>query len=102
MDWPTCYKIAFGAAKGFSYLHHCCSPPIIHRDVKPDNILLDSDFGLARVAEILGQENVMSGVRWLIWIYCPRADFKAQQLTSHTFIVYFLALPDAASMGGMM
>ena len=69
LDWPTRYKIAFGAAKGMSYLHHGCSPPIIHRDVKSYNILLDSeleahiaDFGLARIVEKLGQMNVMSGV----------------------------------------
>jgi hypothetical protein len=69
LDWPTRYKIAFGAAKGLSYLHHGCSPPIVHRDVKSYNILLDSelkahiaDFGLARIVEKLGQENVMSVV----------------------------------------
>ena len=69
LDWPTRYKIAFGAAKGMSYLHHGCSPPIIHRDVKSYNILLDSeleahitDFGLARIVEKLGQINVMLGL----------------------------------------
>jgi hypothetical protein len=69
LDWPTRYKIASGAAQGLSYLHHGCSPPIVHRDVKSDNILLDSvwkahiaDFGLARTMEKLGQEVVMSVV----------------------------------------
>nr|AEP14546.1 clavata 1-like protein [Pinus pinaster]AEP14547.1 clavata 1-like protein [Pinus pinaster] len=69
LDWPTRYKIAFGAAKGMSYLHHGCSPPILHRDVKSYNILLDSeleahiaDFGLARIVEKLGQKNIVSGV----------------------------------------
>lgn len=67
LDWPTRYKIAFAAAKGMSYLHHGCSPPIIHRDVKSYNILLDSeleahiaDFGLARNVEKLGENNAMS------------------------------------------
>ncbi|KAB1201091.1 Receptor-like protein kinase HSL1 [Morella rubra] len=50
LDWPTRYKIAFDAAEGLSYLHHDCVPPIVHRDVKSNNILLDGNFG-ARVAD---------------------------------------------------
>ncbi|GJZ41675.1 leucine-rich repeat receptor-like serine/threonine-protein kinase BAM1 [Tanacetum coccineum] len=52
-DWW--YKIALEAAKGLCYLHHHWSPLILHRDVKSNNILLDSnfeahvaDFGLAK------------------------------------------------------
>ncbi|KAG6423647.1 hypothetical protein SASPL_114049 [Salvia splendens] len=43
------FKIAVDAAEGLSYLHHDCAPPIVHRDVKSNNILLDSEYG-ARVA----------------------------------------------------
>ncbi|XP_022955009.1 receptor-like protein kinase HSL1 [Cucurbita moschata] len=50
LDWPTRFKIALDAAEGLSYLHHDCVPPIVHRDVKSNNILLDSDFG-ARLAD---------------------------------------------------
>ncbi|KAL5772345.1 hypothetical protein ACOSQ2_012269 [Xanthoceras sorbifolium] len=50
LDWPTRYKIIADAAEGLSYLHHDCVPPIVHRDVKSNNILLDGDFG-ARVAD---------------------------------------------------
>ncbi|XWS12596.1 hypothetical protein CRYUN_Cryun37aG0103700 [Craigia yunnanensis] len=50
LDWPTRYKIIVDAAEGLSYLHHDCVPPIVHRDVKSNNILLDGDFG-ARVAD---------------------------------------------------
>ncbi|XP_062193321.1 receptor-like protein kinase HSL1 [Phragmites australis] len=50
LDWPMRYKIAFNAAEGLSYLHHDCAPPIVHRDVKSNNILLDAEYG-AKVAD---------------------------------------------------
>ncbi|XP_022724670.1 LOW QUALITY PROTEIN: receptor-like protein kinase HSL1 [Durio zibethinus] len=50
LDWQTRYKIIVDAAEGLSYLHHDCVPPIVHRDIKSNNILLDGDFG-ARVAD---------------------------------------------------
>ncbi|KAJ8764622.1 hypothetical protein K2173_006704 [Erythroxylum novogranatense] len=58
LDWPIRYTIALDAAEGLSYLHHDCNPPIVHRDVKSNNILLDaefcakvSDFGVAKVVQ---------------------------------------------------
>lgn len=67
--WDTRYKIAVEAAKGLSYLHHDCSPLILHRDVKSNNILLDSnfeahvaDFGLAKFLQDSGTSECMSAV----------------------------------------
>ncbi|KAJ3681600.1 hypothetical protein LUZ60_014173 [Juncus effusus] len=58
LDWDARINIILGAAKGLAYLHHDCSPRIIHRDIKSSNILLDanyearvSDFGLAKLLE---------------------------------------------------
>ncbi|PWZ53341.1 MDIS1-interacting receptor like kinase 1 [Zea mays] len=56
LDWVSRYNVAAGVAAGLAYLHHDCRPPVIHRDVKSSNVLLDTnmdakiaDFGLARV-----------------------------------------------------
>jgi serine/threonine protein kinase len=56
VDWVSRYNIAVGVAQGLNYLHHDCHPPVIHRDIKSNNILLDAnleariaDFGLARM-----------------------------------------------------
>ncbi|KAA8528410.1 hypothetical protein F0562_035765 [Nyssa sinensis] len=58
LDWEARYEIAVGAAKGLEYLHHGCERPVIHRDVKSSNILLDeflkpriADFGLAKIVQ---------------------------------------------------
>ncbi|CAM8945615.1 unnamed protein product [Rhodiola kirilowii] len=69
LKWETRYRIAVEAAKGLCYLHHDCSPLILHRDVKSNNILLDSDyeahvadFGLAKFMQDTGVSQCMSSV----------------------------------------
>ncbi|KAJ8451761.1 hypothetical protein Cgig2_007244 [Carnegiea gigantea] len=69
LHWDTRYKIAVEAAKGLCYLHHDCSPLIVHRDVKSNNILLDSsfeahvaDFGLAKFLQDSGASECMSAI----------------------------------------
>jgi serine/threonine protein kinase len=54
-DWRTRVKICVGVADGLTYLHEEIQPPIVHRDIKASNILLDrnlspkiADFGLAK------------------------------------------------------
>lgn len=69
LDWETRYKIAVGSAQGLAYLHHDCVPTILHRDVKCNNILLDSrfeaylaDFGLAKLMNSPNYNHAMSRV----------------------------------------
>lgn len=69
LDWETRYKIAVGSAQGLAYLHHDCVPTILHRDVKCNNILLDSkheaylaDFGLAKLMNSPNYHHAMSRV----------------------------------------
>ena len=56
LDWQKRVTMARDVAQAIYYLHHECNPPIIHRDITSNNILLDaafkayvSDFGIARM-----------------------------------------------------
>ncbi|WCJ19346.1 CRINKLY4 related 2 [Euphorbia peplus] len=50
LDWSMRLKISLQAARGLEYLHNEVYPPIVHRDVKTSNILLDSEWN-GRIAD---------------------------------------------------
>ncbi|KAK9080148.1 hypothetical protein SSX86_001823 [Deinandra increscens subsp. villosa] len=50
LDWRKRFEIAIGVAKGLAYLHEECLEWVLHCDVKPHNILLDTDYN-AKVAD---------------------------------------------------
>ncbi|KAL1205941.1 Serine/threonine-protein kinase PBL34 [Cardamine amara subsp. amara] len=69
LPWSIRMKIALGAAKGLSFLHEEALKPVIYRDFKTSNILLDadynaklSDFGLAKDAPDEGKTHVSTRV----------------------------------------
>ncbi|RRT65140.1 hypothetical protein B296_00016769 [Ensete ventricosum] len=69
LDWNTRIKIVVGAAKGLTYLHDVVNPPVIYRDLKSSNILLDdefnpklSDFGLAKLGPVGDNTHVSTRV----------------------------------------
>ncbi|KAK8509225.1 hypothetical protein V6N11_007632 [Hibiscus sabdariffa] len=43
-DWIKRVNVVKGLANALFYMHHDCSPPIVHRDISSKNILLDSDY----------------------------------------------------------
>ncbi|XP_040933383.1 probable leucine-rich repeat receptor-like protein kinase At1g35710 [Gossypium hirsutum] len=58
LDWTKRVNIVKGVAHALSYMHHDCNPPIVHRDISSNNILLNSeleaviaDFGTARLLD---------------------------------------------------
>ncbi|XP_057513877.1 G-type lectin S-receptor-like serine/threonine-protein kinase LECRK3 [Actinidia eriantha] len=68
-NWYQRTQVALGIARGLVYLHEECSTPIIHCDIKPQNILIDeyftariSDFGLAK-SLMFNQTQTHTGIR---------------------------------------
>ncbi|KAL6844950.1 hypothetical protein ACP4OV_025609 [Aristida adscensionis] len=44
LTWDTRVRIAIGTAQALEYLHDVCSPPVIHKNIKASNVLLDADL----------------------------------------------------------
>lgn len=95
-------KIAAGAARGLEYLHDKANPPVIYRDFKSSNILLDegyhpklSDFGLAKLGPVGDKSHVSTRVMGT-YGYCAPEYAMTGQLTVksdvYSFGVVFLEL----------
>eukprot|EP01018_Ginkgo_biloba_P017724 Gb_39652 [translate_table: standard] len=102
LDWNTRMKIAAGAARGLEYLHDKANPPVIYRDFKSSNILLDegfhpklSDFGLAKLGPVGDKTHVSTRVMGT-YGYCAPEYAMTGQLTLksdvYSFGVVFLEL----------
>ncbi|KAG5610992.1 hypothetical protein H5410_022273 [Solanum commersonii] len=80
-------KIVIGAAKCLEYLHDKVNPPVIYRDLKCSNILLDedynpklSDFGLAKLGPVDDKTHVSTRVMGT-YGYCAPEYAMMGQLT---------------------
>ncbi|CAH2049766.1 unnamed protein product [Thlaspi arvense] len=108
LDWDARYKIVLGAARGLAYLHHDCFPPIVHCDIKANNILVGpqfevflADFGLAKLdsaSECSRVSNTVAGS----YGYIAPENVSSQQFfrairefsASEMAIIMFLRLTD--------
>ncbi|CAL5417190.1 unnamed protein product [Camellia sinensis] len=93
--WAARIKIALDAARGIEYLHMYAVPPIIHRDIKSSNILLDdtwtakvSDFGLSLMGPPDDESHLSLHAAGTVGYIDPEY-YKLQQLTAKSDVYSF-------------
>lgn len=95
LGWNIRMKVAAGAARGLEYLHDKANPPVIYRDFKSSNILLNrdyepklSDFGLAKLGPVGDKTHVSTRVMGT-YGYCAPEYAMTGQLTLKSDVYSF-------------
>ncbi|XP_058215919.1 leucine-rich repeat receptor protein kinase HPCA1-like isoform X2 [Rhododendron vialii] len=95
MDWMRRLSVALDSARGLAYLHELANPPIIHRDIKSNNILLDdqltakvADFGLSKLRGDIEKGYVTTQVKGTLGYMDPEY-YMTQQLTEKSDVYSF-------------
>ncbi|XP_019196779.1 PREDICTED: putative leucine-rich repeat receptor-like protein kinase At2g19210 isoform X2 [Ipomoea nil] len=88
-------QIAADSAQGLEYLHHGCKPPVVHRDVKCTNILLNekfqakiADFGLSRAYPDENQTHISTVIAGT-WGYVDPEYYTLNKLTEKSDVYSF-------------
>ncbi|XP_028077128.1 G-type lectin S-receptor-like serine/threonine-protein kinase LECRK4 [Camellia sinensis] len=91
-DWKERIGIALNVARGILYLYEECETPIIHCDIKPQNILIDefwnaktSDFGLSKLL-MPDQMRTFTGVRGTTGYLAQEWCFVGRELNKFTVV----------------
>ncbi|KAE9619952.1 hypothetical protein Lal_00040389 [Lupinus albus] len=92
LSWDERLQIVFDISHGIEYLHEGAAPPVIHRDLKCANILLDhsmrakvADFGLSKEEVFDGRNSALKGT----YGYMDPAYISTNKLTMKSDIYSF-------------
>uniref|UniRef100_A0A2N9HJQ1 non-specific serine/threonine protein kinase n=1 Tax=Fagus sylvatica TaxID=28930 RepID=A0A2N9HJQ1_FAGSY len=95
LDWIRRLRVALGAARGLAYLHEFANPPIIHRDIKSNNILLDeslnakvADFGISKPIAESESSHVITQVKGTMGYMDPEY-YMTHRLTEKSDVYSF-------------
>jgi len=101
LSWPIKLKMALDSARGMAYLHSL-RPPIVHRDLKSTNLLVDkewftkiADFGLSKASSGQSMNSRMGSLNWCApeillqsSAYSPEADSYSFGLVLWEFLTH--------------